>query len=111
MQKIFGSPQWPVAQNEFRIRIARRIRNRIRNKCCKLNRGTNGIYRWTSPGSKISRYYLFKGSVKLALSALAKSAEDFAIAAQGMKSNAIKNVAEVSRICENLSFPRSHPLK
>jgi hypothetical protein len=38
-----GSPQWLMAQNEFRIKITRRIRNRIRKKFCECKRSTNGV--------------------------------------------------------------------
>jgi hypothetical protein len=34
LQKKFGSPQWPIAQYEFRVWITRRIRK----KFCKVNR-------------------------------------------------------------------------
>jgi hypothetical protein len=47
--KKFGYPQWPIAQYEFRIRITRRIRNRIRKKFCEINRGPIGIDWWIKP--------------------------------------------------------------
>jgi hypothetical protein len=33
--KKFGSPQWPIAQDEFRMRITWHTRNRILKKCSK----------------------------------------------------------------------------
>ncbi len=62
--KKFGSPQWPIAQYEFQIWITRRIRNRIRKKCSKVNRGLNGGDLSIKPEDKISRYCPFnKGFV------------------------------------------------
>jgi hypothetical protein len=43
LHKIFGSTKWPNAQNEFQIQITQRIRNRIRNKCSKVNTGPNCV--------------------------------------------------------------------
>ncbi len=63
LQKKFGSPQWPIAQYEFRIRITRRFWNRIRKKFSTVNRGPNGVDWWKKPEEKISRYCPFKGTV------------------------------------------------
>ncbi len=40
--KKFDSPQWPIAQYEFRIQITRRIQNRIRKKWGRLLNKTRG---------------------------------------------------------------------
>ncbi len=42
VKQIFGSAQWATAQDEFRIRITRRIRNRNRKYIREGIKVTNG---------------------------------------------------------------------
>jgi hypothetical protein len=60
LPKKLGSPQWPIAQYEFRIRITQRIRNRIRKIFSKVTGPQMGSIDDQNQRTKISRNCPFK---------------------------------------------------
>jgi hypothetical protein len=52
LPKKIGSPQWPIAQYEFRLRKISELEIEFKKKWNKLNKGPNGVDCRTKPEDK-----------------------------------------------------------